>query len=52
MPVYLRDNKHEDFSEVFDPNKASELPNLSSIKYFINTDSTVPYGSLYNLLET
>jgi hypothetical protein len=52
IPIYLRDNKHEDFSEVFNPNKASELPNLSSIKHFINIDNTVPYRPLYNLLET
>jgi len=37
---------------VFDPNKALELPNLSSIKHSINTDSIVPYRPLYNLLET
>jgi hypothetical protein len=52
MPVYLRDNKHEDFLEVFNPNKALELPNLGGIKYSINIDNTVPYGPLYNLLET
>jgi hypothetical protein len=52
MPIYLRDNKHEDFLEVFDPNKASELPNLSSIKYSINIDNIVLYGPLYNLLKT
>jgi hypothetical protein len=52
MPIYLRDNKYEDFLEIFDPNKALELPNLSSIKYSINIDSIVPYGPLYNLLET
>ena len=52
VPIYLRDNKYEDFSEVFDPNKALELPNLSGIKYSINTDSMIPYGPLYNLLET
>jgi hypothetical protein len=52
MPVYLRDNKHEDFLEVFNPNKASELPNFSGIKYSINIDSIVPYRPLYNLLET
>jgi hypothetical protein len=52
MPVYLRDNEHEDFSEVFDSNKALELPDLSGIKYFININSMVPYGPLYNLLET
>ena len=50
--IYLRNNKYKDFSEVFNPNKASELPNLSSIKYSINTDGTVLYGPLYNLLET
>ena len=52
IPIYFRDNKYKDFLEVFNPNKALELPNLSSIKYFINIDSMVPYGPLYNLLET
>jgi len=52
MPVYFRDNKYKDFLEVFDPNKASELPNLSNIKYSINTDNMVLYRPLYNLLET
>ena len=52
IPVYLRDNKYKDFLEVFDPNKALEFPNFSSIKYFINIDGIVPYGPLYNLLET
>jgi hypothetical protein len=52
ISIYLRDNKYEDFLEVFDPNKASELPNLSSIKYSINTDNIVPYRPLYNLSET
>ena len=52
VPIYLRDNKYKDFLEVFDPNKALELPNLSGIKYFININSTVLYRPLYNLLET
>jgi hypothetical protein len=52
VPVYLRDNKYEDFLEVFDPDKALELPNLGGIKHSINIDNTVPYGPLYNLLET
>jgi hypothetical protein len=52
VPVYLWDNKHKDFLEVFNPNKALELPNLSGIKYFINIDSIVSYKPLYNLLET
>jgi hypothetical protein len=52
IPIYFRDNKYKDFSEVFNPNKALELPNLSSIKYFINTDNMVLYRPLYNLLET
>jgi hypothetical protein len=52
MPVYFRDNKYKDFLKVFNPNKASELPNLSSIKYSINIDSIVLYEPLYNLLET
>jgi hypothetical protein len=52
VPVYLRNNEYKDFSEVFDPNKASELPDLGSIKYSINTDGMVPYRSLYNLSET
>jgi hypothetical protein len=52
VPIYLRDNKYEDFSEVFDPDKASELPDLGDIKYFINIDDTVLYGPLYNLSET
>jgi hypothetical protein len=51
MPVYLRNNKYKDFLEVFNSNKASELPNLSNIKYSINTDNIVPYRPLYNLLE-
>jgi myosin-crossreactive antigen len=51
MPVYFRNNKYENFLEVFNPNKALELPNFSSIKYFINIDNTVLYKSLYNLLE-
>jgi hypothetical protein len=51
VPEYLWDNG-EDFIGVFDPNKASELPNLSSIKYSINTDSIVLYRPLYNLSET
>jgi hypothetical protein len=51
VPKYLRDNS-EDFIGVFDPNKALELPNLSSVKYSINMDNTVPYRPLYNLLET
>ena len=52
MPIYFRDNKYKDFLEVFNPNKALELLNLGNIKYFINTDNIVPYGPLYNLLET
>ena len=52
MPIYFRDNKYKDFLEVFNPNKALELPNFSSIKYFINIDSMVLYRPLYNLLET
>jgi hypothetical protein len=52
VPVYFRDNKYKDFSEVFDPDKASELPDLGGIKYSIDTDSTVPYRPLYNLSET
>jgi len=52
VPIYLRNNKYEDFLEVFNPNKALELPNLGGIKYFINTDNIVLYGPLYNLLET
>jgi hypothetical protein len=52
VPIYLRNNKYKDFSEVFDPNKASELPDLGGIEYSINTDSTVPYRPLYNLSET
>jgi hypothetical protein len=52
MPVYFRDNKYEDFLEVFNPNKASELPDLGGIKYSINIDNIVPYRPLYNLLET
>ena len=51
MPVYLWNNKYKDFLEVFNPNKASELPDFSSIKYFININSMVLYKSLYNLLE-
>jgi hypothetical protein len=50
--IYLRDNKYKNFLEVFNPNKALELPNLSNIKYFINIDSIVLYRPLYNLLET
>jgi hypothetical protein len=52
VPIYLRDNKYENFLEIFNPNKALKLPNLSSIKYFININNTVSYGPLYNLLET
>jgi hypothetical protein len=52
VPIYFRNNKYKDFSEIFDFNKALELPDLSSIKYFINIDSIVLYGPLYNLLET
>jgi hypothetical protein len=52
VSVYLRDNKYKDFSEVFDPDKASELPDFGGIEYSIDTDNTVPYGPLYNLLET
>ena len=52
IPVYFRDNKYKDFLEVFNSNKASELPNLSNIKYFINIDNIVLYRPLYNLLET
>jgi hypothetical protein len=52
VPVYFRDNKYEDFLEVFNPDKASELPDLGGIKYSINIDSIVPYGPLYNLSET
>jgi len=51
VPIYLRDNS-EDFTGVFDPDKASELPDLGSIEYSINTDSIVPYRPLYNLSET
>jgi hypothetical protein len=50
--IYFRDNKYKDFLEVFNPNKVLELPNLSSIKYFINIDNMVLYEPLYNLLET
>ena len=50
--IYLRNNKYENFLEVFNFNKASELPNLGNIKYFININNMVPYKSLYNLLET
>ena len=52
MPIYFRNNKYKDFLEVFNPNKASELPNLSSIKYFININNIILYKPLYNLLET
>ena len=51
VPVYFRNNKYKDFLEVFDPNKASELLNFSSIKYFININNIVLYKPLYNLLE-
>jgi hypothetical protein len=51
VPKYLRDNG-EDFIGVFDPNKASELPDLSGVEYSINMDGIVPYRPLYNLLET
>jgi hypothetical protein len=52
MFIYLWDNKYKDFSKIFNPNKASELPNLSSIKYFININNIVSYRPLYNLLKT
>jgi hypothetical protein len=52
VPIYFQNNKYKNFSEIFNPNKALELPNLSNIKYFINIDSMVLYRPLYNLLET
>jgi hypothetical protein len=49
--IYFWDNS-KDFIGVFDPNKASELPNLSSVEYSINIDNMVLYRPLYNLSET
>ena len=46
MPAYLREEGN-DFSDVFDPDKASELPDLGGIKHSIETDSPVPYRPLY-----
>ena len=51
VPTYLWDNG-EDFTGVFDPDKASELPDLGGVEHSIDTDGTVPYGPLYNLSET
>jgi len=51
VPAYLRDDG-EDFTGVFDPDKASELPDLGGVEHSIDTDGTVPYGPLYNLSET
>ena len=52
ISIYFRNNKYKDFLEVFNFNKALELPNFSNIKYFININNIVSYRPLYNLLET
>jgi RNase H-like domain found in reverse transcriptase/Reverse transcriptase (RNA-dependent DNA polymerase) len=50
VPEYLR-QEGSDFSETFDPDKASELPDLGGVEHAIETDGPVPYGPLYNLSE-
>jgi transposase InsO family protein len=51
VPAYLREEGN-DFSDVFDPDKASELPDLGGVEHSIETDGPVPYGPLYQLSET
>jgi hypothetical protein len=48
---YFRD-KDEDFLDVFNFNKALELPDFSNIKYLIEINSLVLYSPLYNLSKT
>ena len=51
VPEYLQE-KGIDFSDVFDSNKALELPSLRGVEHAIDTEGTVPYRPLYNLSET
>jgi hypothetical protein len=46
LPDYLRD-----YSDVFDAEKASELPEISGFEHSIDTTDPPPYGPLYNLSE-
>lgn len=46
VPKYLHD-----FSDVFDLDKASELPEQGGFEHSINTTDPPPYGLLYNLSE-
>ena len=46
VPRYLYN-----FSDIFNLKKALELLNLRGIKHSINTNKTIPYSPLYNLLK-
>ena len=50
VPLYLRE-PGRDMSDCFDPDKASELPDLGGVEHSIDTDGPIPYGPLYNLSE-
>jgi hypothetical protein len=46
VPAYLREEGN-DFSDVFDLDKASELPDLGGVEHSIEIDSLILYRPLY-----